>query len=1542
MADDDASRVPKGLSLEQAQLVGLQRAHDEFRGEITEIRGQLAAIIEMMQRNTLQPQQRRVGHRVPRNDLGDAGDEPNRDDEAEDRGRIRRQQNDPTSGIKLNIPPFRGTSSPEEYLEWVQKVERVFDWHEYPEAKKCKVAALEFTDYALLWWENLKAQRRRDDEEEVTSWPLMKRLMKKRFVPDYYKQELYIKLQTLRQGSLSVEEYVKEFELLLIRCDLNEPQEQTIARFLDGLKRDIANVVELQPFIFLEDVIKLATKVERQQKRGGIHMRSTTTSNTKAVSSPSRTWNTPKRDEKVEFSKGSVSSGSLKGKEKVFEPQFSRRSRDIKCFKCLGNGHIASECPNKRVMVLQGKYGELVSEDEAEMEEESKVEVTEQEENLEPMEGNLLVIQRILSAEVDIGLEQRENIFHTRCQIRDKVCAMIIDNGSCTNVASITLVEKLGLTTVPHPKPYKLHWLNDKGEIQVTRQVRVPFSIKTFHDEVLCDVVPMTASHVLLGRPWQFDNDVTYNGRRNTYSFVLNGKKVNLMPLSSQQVREDQLRNQRKMMESGKGLMLAKKGDVEQALASVGVVFMTWAKPLLQVEGLDLPRQVVELLEEFKDVFPEELPLGLPPIRGIEHQIDLVPGASLPNRPAYRCNPEEAKEIKRQVGELLERGYVRESLSPCSVPTLLVPKKDGTMRMCVDSRAINKITVKYRFPIPRLDDMLDELHGAVYFSKVDLMSGYHQIRMKEGDEWKTAFKTKHGLYEWMVMPFGLSNAPSTFMRLMNHVLRKFIGLFVVVYFDDILIYSKTLDDHVKHLMAVFETLRDAKLYGNIKKCYFCQDSVIFLGYVVSGSGIKVDEEKVKAIRDWPKPTGVADVRSFHGLASFYRRFIKDFSSIVAPMTECLKKGNEFRWNENAQKSFELIKEQLCSAPVLALPDFAKTFEIECDASGVGIGAVLMQEKRPIAFFSEKLNGARLNYSIYDKEFYALIRALEVWQHYLLPKEFVIHTDHESLKYLKGQNKLNRRHAKWVEFMEPFPYVIKYKKGQTNVIADALSRRYALISMLNARLLGFEQVKEQYTSDSYFANMMSKCAKGACDGFFVHDGYLFKLGRMCIPSGSLRELLVREAHGGGLSGHFGEKKTYELLKEHFFWPNMLRDVHKVVERCVNCKKAKGKENAYGLYMPLPIPEQPWMDISMDFVLGLPRTQRGKDSVMVVVDRFSKMSHFIPCNKTDDAIHIADLFFREIVRLHGIPKSIVSDRDTKFLSYFWKTLWKKLGTKLLFSTACHPQTDGQTEVVNRTLSSLLRAVINKNLKSWDTCLPIVEFAYNRSVHGATKFSPFEIVYGFNPFVPIDLVPIPINERTSMDGVKKAELMKKLHEQVRIHIEEKTARYVKHANKGRKMISFEPGDLVWIHLSKGRFPSKRKSKLMPRVDGPFRIIEKVNSNAYKVDLPGDYNVSATFNVKDLSPYLEDLEDSDLRANHSLPGGDDVHHEGSKSTQEGELSVKEISDGPITRAKAKQLQRAISSQIGAIEASMGLEACDLNGNELNVFICLQFEIGT
>ncbi|KAG7543353.1 Reverse transcriptase domain [Arabidopsis thaliana x Arabidopsis arenosa] len=433
------------------------------------------------------------------------------------------------------------------------------------------------------------------------------------------------------------------------------------------------------------------------------------------------------------------------------------------------------------------------------------------------------------------------------------------------------------------------------------------------------------------------------------------------------------MKMRRKQKEKSSNLMITESKQKGSDIHSSKLLFV-FKETLISITNPEqaIPSKIKCLLQEYTDVFPEENPEGLPPIRGIEHQIDFVPGASLPNRPAYRTNHVETKELEKQVTELMERGHIRESMSPCVVPVLLVPKKDGSWRMCVDCRAINNITVKYRHPIPRLDDMLDELHGSSIFSKVDLKSGYHQIRMKEGDEWKTAFKTKQGLYEWLVMPFGLTNAPSTFMRLMNHVLRAYIGHFVVVYFDDILVYSKSLEEHVDHLKMVLEVLRKEKLYANLKKCTFGTDNLVFLGFVVSTDGVKVDEEKVKAIREWPSPKYVGEVRSFHGLAGFYRRFVKDFSTLAAPLTEVIKKNVGFKWEQAQEDAFQALKEKLTNAPVLSLPDFIKTFEIECDASGVGIGTVLMQDKKPIAYFSEKLGGATLNYPTYDKELYALV------------------------------------------------------------------------------------------------------------------------------------------------------------------------------------------------------------------------------------------------------------------------------------------------------------------------------------------------------------------------------------------------------------------------------------------------------------------------------------------------------------------------------------------------------------------------------------------
>jgi hypothetical protein len=762
----------------------------------------------------------------------------------------------------MKIPSFQGRSDPEAYLEWEKKMEFVFDCHNYSETKKVKLAVIEFSEYAITWWDQLVTNRRRNRERPIDTWEEMKVVMRKRFVPSYYYRELYKKLQGLRQGSRSVEDYYKEMEIAMICANVEEDREATMARFLLGLNREIHDKVEMQHYVELEDMVHMAIKVEQELQRGG---------GTRAGhNSSSTTWKSShaKPLDKSQMPKPKPKSATTSHVPQGKTEASTSRNRDIKCFRCQGRGHIASQCPNKQVMVLQAN-GEIVTDcEDSDTDDMPPLEDVFEEEYLAP-DALTLVARRALSLQAKgVDEVQRENIFHTRCYVKDKVCSMIIDGGSCTNVASTIMVEKLGLPMVKHPRPYKLQWLNDSGEIRVNKQVLVAFRIGKYEDEVLCDIVPMQAGHLLLGRPWQFDRHVKYDGFTNKYSFVLNQRSITLVPLTPQQVYEDQVRlqkesdqkkeseqkkksenqreaekNEREKENQSSALerkserkeknFYAKVSEIKRAMFSnQSMIVLLYKEALLNTNELDhaLPSSIASLLQEYEDVFPEETPHGLPPIRGIEHQIDFVPGATIPNRPAYRSNPEETKELQRQVSELLEKGHVRESMSPCAVPVLLVPKKDETWRMCVDCRAINNITVKYRHPIPRLDDMLDELHGSCIFSKIDLKSGYHQLRIKEGDEWKTAFKTKYGLYEWLVMPFGLTNAPSTFMRLMNHVLRAFVGRFVVVYFDDIFIYSKNLDDHVVHVKSVLDVLRKERLFANLKKCTFYTDKLVFLGF----------------------------------------------------------------------------------------------------------------------------------------------------------------------------------------------------------------------------------------------------------------------------------------------------------------------------------------------------------------------------------------------------------------------------------------------------------------------------------------------------------------------------------------------------------------------------------------------------------------------------------------------------------------------------------------------------------------------------------------
>ncbi|GJV92564.1 putative reverse transcriptase domain-containing protein [Tanacetum coccineum] len=463
------------------------------------------------------------------------------------------------------------------------------------------------------------------------------------------------------------------------------------------------------------------------------------------------------------------------------------------------------------------------------------------------------------------------------------------------------------------------------------------------------------------------------------------------------------------------------------------------ARLLMSAKASDKKQEKIVVVRDFPKVFPDDLS-GLPPIQEIEFRIELIPGATPVAKSPYRLAPSEMEELSGQLKELQDKGFIRPSSSPWGAPVLFVKKKDGSFRMCIDYIELNKLTVKNRYPLPRIDDLFDQLQGSQFFSKIDLRSGYHQLRVHEDDIPKTAFRTRYGHFEFTVMPFGLTNAPAIFMDLMNRVCRPYLDKFVIVFIDDILIYSKTQEEHVEHLRLVLELLKKEKLYAKFSKCEFWLREVQFLGHVINGNGIHVDPSKIEAVKNWKAPRTPTEVRSFLGLAGYYRRFIENFSKIAKSLTILTQKSKTFDWGEEQELAFQTLKDKLCNAPVLALPDGPEDFVVYCDASGIGLGCVLMQRGKVIAYASRQLKIHEKNYTTHDLELGAVVFALKIWRHYLYGIKSVIYMDHKSLQHIFSQKELNMRQRRWIKLFSDYDYEIRYHLGNANVMADALSRK----------------------------------------------------------------------------------------------------------------------------------------------------------------------------------------------------------------------------------------------------------------------------------------------------------------------------------------------------------------------------------------------------------------------------------------------------------------------------------------------------------------------
>jgi hypothetical protein len=1107
----------------------------------------------------------------------------------------------------------------------------------------------------------------------------------------------------------------------------------------------------------------------------------------------------------------------------------------------------------------------------------------------------------------------------------------LVDSGATMSFVDPTFAEQAGLPFAE--KPLRVT-LADGREITSSRSSTVPMAIKgTQHQEYIeLQQVPLSHYPVILGLSWLRAHNPVINWMDGTIN--MNCVESHYQPLEINATT--QLIQQRcpTVVELDHGANFYR--TVRQEKTEIFMIHPGHREEKTLVEEDSSPEPMdmettVELpscYQEFASVFSKSEGDKLPPHRDCDHTMPLMEGSTVPYGPIYRLSTMELETLHDYIQENLARGFIQPSESPAGAPVLFVKKKDGSLRLCVDYRGLNKITTPNRCPLPLISETLDRLNTGVIFTKLDMRGAYNLIRIAEGEEWKTAFRTRYGHFEYRVMPFGLTNAPATFQAFVNNVLREYLDHFVVVYLDDILIYSPSAAQHNAHVMSVLQKLKDAQLSLKLEKCQFGVPQVQFLGFVISKDGITMDPEKISAVVEWPTPQNPRDIQVFLGLANFYRRFIKDFSKISLPLTALLKKSATFSWNELTENAFLRLKARIISNPILCHYDPLKPCFIETDASDFALGAVCSQNDEngtphPIAFYSRKLIPAEINYQIYDKELLAIVAAFTHWRHYL---EFSQHTtivitDHKNLEYFNTTRNLSRRQVRWSEILSDYNFIIQYRSGKANGAADALSRRdnpleegaaakTTPMTLLDSKIFVnnivgttmepsdqgiISGIKSLVPQDHWLGPIHEALTKNQDNewlkDFSLVDGLVLYKGLICVPNDeTIKQSILEEYHDLPAAGHFGVAKTFELVTRNFHWQGIRKYVKKYVSGCDVCHRNKSYHHKpYGMLSPLPIPDGPWQSVSVDFITQLPESN-GHTAICVFVDRFSKMALFVPTTNEINAEGTAALFMEYVFAHFGLPRNLISDRGSTFTSKFFQALMKRLQVENYYSTAFHPQSDGQTERINSILEQYLRCYINHRQSNWSSYLCLAQFAYNNSKHSTTDMSPFYAILGYDPTLSIHMNPTSVF-RTPAD--QRAQEIKETLENVKFNIALANEEHEHYYNK--KVIlppKLEPGDKVWLS-SKNIKTSRPTKKLDHRNLGPFSIIEAVGARSFKLDLPKTMKIHPVFHVNLLEKYTQD----------EIPGRIPVALPPVEVEGESEFEVEAIVDSKVVRKKLQYL---------------------------------------
>ena len=873
--------------------------------------------------------------------------------------------------------------------------------------------------------------------------------------------------------------------------------------------------------------------------------------------------------------------------------------------------------------------------------------------------------------------------------------------------------------------------------------------------------------------------------------------------------------------------------------------------------------QLKQLLSNYSDIFAtHDRDLGRTDLAS--HTISLENSTPIRQRP-YRVSPANKPHISTHIQEMLDHNIIRPSQSPWSSPVIIIPKKDGGTRFVVDYRKLNQVTQKDSYPLPRIDDSLDCLGGASYFSVIDFCSGYFQIPLDEQAKQFTAFITQDGLFEFEVMPFGLCNAPSTFQRLMEQCLRGLQWQICLIYLDDVIIYSKTFEDHLTHLSAVFDRLRDAGLKLKPSKCQFGCKSVPYLGFIATPEGISPDPGKVESVRTYPVPTNLKQVRSFLGLANYYRRFIPKFAHICHPLTQLTRKNQPFTWTSECQDAFDLLKQKLISAPILGYPDFSLEFILHVDASNFALGMVLSQiqngRKIVIAYASRTLNRSEQNLSATEREALACVDGIKYFQHYLYGRHFTIYTDHAALKWLMDIKDPTGKLARWSLTIQQYDFTIKHRSGTSNGNADALSRRPhfpSISAITKLQSSGFQPdfIRTQQQQDHTLSDLINylntsqlppsdKAARSlllTVHDYFLEDGILYhiytRMGRrkrdpfiqLVVPK-SLQHQILEAAHNDVLAGHLGITKTYAVVRQRFFWPGMFIDIQHYCKSCVDCAMKKAPKGGYRANLiSIPV-EGPFDRVGVDCLGPLPVTHSGNRYIVVFTDYFTKWpeAFAVPDIK---APRIAQLLLDHIIARHSAPRHLLSDRGKNFLSKVVQAACDLYQIQKCNTTAFRPSTNGLTERYNQSLMQSLSHYTSSNQKDWDVNLQALLFGFRIAPSPTTGESPFYLLYGRDPILPVEVPLKPPTEISPTILSYRATLVRQMQlthrvasEQIQLSQQAMKDLY----DRKSKPYPYKVGDLVWLFTPKTQ--KGLSKKLLHNWHGPYRLVEQLSPVNFKL---------------------------------------------------------------------------------------------------------------